>query len=242
MKQRNALVTGGTRGIGAGVAMALKAAGHRVALNYAGNADAAASFQDATGMPAFRWDVADGEACRKGIAQVEEAIGPVDILVNNAGVASAVPFHRMDAATWNRTIDVNLNSLFNMCRPVIEGMRSRGFGRIISMSTINAQRGEFSNAHYAASKAGVLGFTRALAQEGAARNITVNAIAPGYVETGMSMAIPAAILEQTIRRQIPAGRLAQVDEIARIVVFLAAEEAGFITGATINASGGQLML
>ncbi|MCB1475095.1 MAG: 3-oxoacyl-ACP reductase [Rhodobiaceae bacterium] len=240
--ERTALVTGGTRGIGAGVARALLAAGHRVAVSYAGNDTAAAAFEQETGIPAFRWDVADGVACRKGIARVEDVLGPIDILVNNAGIASAAAFHRMDAETWRKSIDVNLNSLFNMCRPVIEGMRQRGFGRIINLSSINAQRGEFANAHYAAAKAGVLGFTKALAQEGAGRNITVNAISPGYVETEMSLAIPATVLEQVIQRQIPAGRLAAVSEIARAVVFLAADDAGFITGATLNISGGQLMV
>ncbi|MGE0232561.1 MAG: 3-oxoacyl-ACP reductase [Flavobacteriaceae bacterium] len=239
--QRTALVTGGTRGIGAAAARALSAAGHRVAVSYTGNREAAHAFNIETGIAVFRWDVADAEACREGIAQVEAVHGPVDILVNNAGIAAASAFHRMQPDTWRRAIDVNLNSLFNMCRPVIEGMRARGFGRIVNMSSMNAQRGEFSNAHYAAAKAGVLGFTKALALEGAGRNITVNAISPGYVETDMSRSIPPAILEETIRRQIPAGRLAQVEEIARIVVFLTGEEAGFITGATLNVSGGQLM-
>ena len=238
--RRTALVTGGTRGIGRAISVALKNAGYAVGANYCGNDSVAAQFTEETGIPAFKWSVADYNACAEGIRQVEEALGPVDILVNNAGITRDAPFHKMTPEQWREVIDTNLNGVFNMTHPVWPGMRDRGFGRVITISSINGQKGQFAQANYSASKAGDLGFTRALAQEGARKGVTVNAICPGYVATEMVMAVPEEIRNQIIST-IPVGRLGEPEEIARCVVFLASDEAGFITGATLTANGGQYM-
>ncbi len=235
---RVALVTGGSRGIGAAISVALKNAGYHVAANYAGNDEAAAKFKAETGIPVFKWSVADYDACAAGIKQVEAEVGPVDVLVNNAGITRDVPFHKMTREQWKEVIDTNLNGAFNMTHPVWNGMRERKFGRVITISSINGQKGQFAQANYSASKAGDLGFTKALAQEGARAGITVNAICPGYIATDMVMAVPEKVRESIIA-QIPVGRLGEVGEIARCVVFLASDDAGFITGSTITANGGQ---
>jgi acetoacetyl-CoA reductase len=236
---RVALVSGGTRGIGAAVSIALKAAGYTVAANYHGNQERAFEFHRDTGIPVFRWDVSDYDACVAGIAEVETQCGPIDVLVNNAGITRDSMFHKMTLAQWNEVIGTNLNGLFNMTHPVWPGMRERGFGRIVNISSINAQKGQAGQVNYSASKAGDLGFTRALALEGASRNITVNAICPGYTATDMVRAIPQNVLEEKILPQIPAGRLGTPEEIARCVLFLVADEAGYITGSTLTANGGQ---
>ncbi|MFD1746290.1 beta-ketoacyl-ACP reductase [Rhizobium helianthi] len=236
---RTALVTGGTRGIGAAIALALKTAGYKVAANYAGNEEKANAFRDVTGIPVFKWDVSSYEACVDGIARVESELGPVDVLVNNAGITRDAMFHKMTPAQWGEVINTNLTGLFNMTHPVWSGMRDRNFGRIINISSINGQKGQMGQANYSAAKAGDLGFTKALAQEGAAKNITVNAICPGYIATEMVMAVPEKVMNERILPQIPVGRLGQPEEIARCVVFLASDEAGFITGSTITANGGQ---
>ena len=235
---RTAIVTGGTRGIGAAIAVALKDAGCKVAANYAGNNEAAQNFNAETGIPVYKWSVADYDACAGGIAQVEADLGPVDILVNNAGITRDAPFHKMTRDQWADVINTNLNGVFNMTHPVWNGMRERKFGRVITISSINGQKGQFAQANYSASKAGDLGFTKALAQEGARNGITVNAICPGYIGTDMVMAVPEKVREAIIA-QIPVGRLGEADEIARCVVFLASDDAGFITGSTITANGGQ---
>ena len=239
---RVAVVTGGTRGIGAAIAKALKGAGYQVAAVYAGNEEAAAKFKGETGIPVYKWDVSSHEACDAGMKKVEAELGPVDVLVNNAGITRDTMFHKMDLDQWRAVIDTNLNSLFNMCRPVIEGMRNRKFGRIIMISSINGQKGQMGQANYSAAKAGEIGFTKALAQENARVNVTVNAICPGYIGTEMVQAMPQEVLEKRIIPQIPAGRLGTPDEIARCVVFLAADDSGFITGSTITANGGQYMV
>jgi acetoacetyl-CoA reductase len=236
-----AVVTGGTRGIGAAISKALAAAGYSVAAVYHGNDAAAAKFKAETGVSVYKWDVANFEACSAGLAQVAKELGPVEILVNNAGVTKDGMFHKMTPEQWYGVINTNLNSLFNMCRPVIEGMRERGFGRIVNISSINGQKGQMGQVNYSASKAGDLGFTKALAQENAAKGITVNAICPGYIATEMVMAVPKDVLEKAILPQIPVRRLGQPEEIARCVVFLAADESGFITGSTLTANGGQYM-
>jgi acetoacetyl-CoA reductase len=236
---RVALVTGGTRGIGAAISKALKAAGYKVAANYGGNDEAAKKFNAETGIPVYKWDVSNFEACSAGIKQVESDLGPVEVLVNNAGITRDGMFHRMTPEQWNAVISTNLNSLFNMCRPVIEGMRTRKFGRIINVSSINGQKGQMGQTNYSAAKAGELGFTKALAQEGARAGITVNAICPGYIATDMVKAMPPEVLEKNILPQIPIGRLGEPEEIARCVVFLASDEAGLITGSTLTANGGQ---
>ncbi|MGA2045296.1 MAG: acetoacetyl-CoA reductase [Roseiarcus sp.] len=238
---RVAVVTGGTRGIGGAVSKALAAAGYRVAATYHGNDEAAARFSAETGIATHKWDVADYESCVAGLAAVEKALGPVEILVNNAGITKDGMFHKMTPQQWYAVINTNLNSLFNMCRPVIEGMRERGFGRIINISSINGQKGQMGQVNYSASKAGDLGFTKALAQENANKGVTVNAICPGYIATEMVMAVPKEVVEKSILPQIPARRLGQPEEIARCVVFLASDDAGFITGSTISANGGQYM-
>ncbi len=235
---RTALVTGGSRGIGAAIAIALKKAGYNVAANYAGNDEAAKKFTDETGIATYRWSVADYESCVAGIKAVEDDLGPVDILVNNAGITRDAPFHKMTREQWNEVIGTNLNGVFNMTHPVWNGMRERKFGRVITISSINGQKGQFAQANYSAAKAGDLGFTKALAQEGARAGITVNAICPGYIATDMVMAVPEKVRESIIA-QIPVGRLGEADEIARCAVFLASDEAGFITGSTITANGGQ---
>ena len=239
---RVALVTGGTRGIGAAISRALKDKGHQVAANYGGNDDAANAFKAETGIPVFRWDVSDFDACANGIATVEAELGPVDILVNNAGITRDGMFHRMTKEQWYGVINTNLNSLFNMTRPVWEGMRARKFGRVICISSINGQKGQIGQVNYSASKAGDLGFVKALAQEGARAGITVNAICPGYIATDMVKAIDPAVVEKSILPHIPVGRLGEPEEIARAVAFLAGEEAGYITGSTLTINGGQYML
>jgi acetoacetyl-CoA reductase len=238
---RVAVVTGGTRGIGASISKALKAAGYKVAASYAGNDEAANKFKAETGINVYKWDVSNYDACVEGLKTIEADLGPVEVLVNNAGITKDGPFHRMTPEQWYAVINTNLNSLFNMTRPVIEGMRARKFGRIINISSINGQKGQFGQTNYAASKAGDIGFTKALAQESARAGITVNAICPGYIATEMVMAVPKDVLEKNILPLIPAGRLGEPDEIARCVVFLASDEAGFITGSTLSANGGQYM-
>ena len=238
---RVAVVTGGTRGIGAAISKALLAAGYKVAATYAGNEEAASKFNAETGVKVYKWDVGNYEACVAGLARVAEELGPVEVLVNNAGITKDGMFHKMTPEQWYGVINTNLNSLFNMCRPVIEGMRERGFGRIVNISSINGQKGQMGQVNYSASKAGDLGFTKALAQENAAKGITVNAICPGYIATEMVMAVPKDVLEKAILPQIPVRRLGQPEEIARCVVFLAADDSGFITGSTLTANGGQYM-
>jgi acetoacetyl-CoA reductase len=238
---RVAVVTGGTRGIGAAISKALKGAGYNVAANYAGNDEAAALFQKETGIAVYKWDVSNYEACAAGLAKVEADLGPVEILVNNAGITRDGFFHKMAPEQWLAVINTNLNSLFNMCRPVIEGMRNRSFGRIVCISSINGQKGQAGQSNYSAAKAGELGFVKALAQENANKGITVNAICPGYIGTEMVRAIDPDVLAKRIVPQIPVGRLGEPEEIARAVLFLAADEGGFITGSTLSANGGQYM-
>lgn len=238
---RTALVTGGTRGIGAAISKALKAAGYNVAASYAGNNEAAAKFKAETGIAVYKWDVASFDACADGVKKVEAEIGAIDVLVNNAGITRDTPFHKMTLDQWNAVINTNLGSLFNMSRQVIEGMRARKFGRIINISSINGQKGQFGQVNYSASKAGDIGFTKALALETARGGITVNAICPGYINTEMVQAVPKDVLDQKILPLIPANRLGEPEEIARAVVFLAAEEAGFITGSTLSVNGGQYL-
>jgi len=236
---RIALVTGGTRGIGAAIARALKAAGYNVAANYGGNDEAAQKFKAETGIPVFKWDVSSYDACVEGLKKVEAELGPVDVLVNNAGITRDAMFHRMKPEQWTAVINTNLGSLFNMTRPLWEGMRERKFGRVINISSINGQKGQMGQANYSAAKAGELGFTKALAAEGARAGITVNAICPGYINTEMVQAVPRDVLEKSILPQIPIGRLGEPEEIARCVVFLASDDAGLITGSTLTANGGQ---
>ena len=238
---RTALVTGGTRGIGEAISVGLKEAGFQVAATYGGNDEAAKAFTARTGIAAFKWDVGDFEACKAGVEQVEKALGPVDVLVNNAGITRDGTLHRMTPEQWQAVISTNLDSLFNMTRNVIEGMRSRGFGRIISISSINGQKGQFGQANYSAAKAGLIGFTKAVAQENAAKGVTVNVVAPGYIATEMVKAVPEEVLNSKILPLIPVGRLGEPEEIARCVAFLAGEDAGFITGSTLSANGGQYM-
>lgn len=235
---RVALVTGGTRGIGAAIAVALKEAGYTVAANFAGNEEAAAKFTAETGIATYKWSVADYDACVAGIAKVEADLGPVDVLINNAGITRDGMFHKMTREQWQEVIDTNLSGVFNMTHPLWNGMRERKFGRIVNISSINGQKGQMGQANYSAAKAGDLGFTKALAQEGAFKGITVNAICPGYIGTEMVMAVPEKVRESIIS-QIPVGRLGEPEEIARCVVFLASDDAGFVTGSTITANGGQ---
>lgn len=242
MTGRVALVTGGTRGIGAAISVALRDAGYRVAANYGGNDEAARKFHETTGIPVFKFDVADFESCREGVARVQAELGPIEILVNNAGITRDTTFHRMTPDQWRAVIATNLDSLFNVTRQVIEGMRERGFGRIVNISSINGQKGQFGQTNYSAAKAGVLGFTKALAQENANKGITVNAVAPGYIGTEMVRAVPQDVLEKKILPQIPIGRLGEPEEVARCVLFLVADEAGWITGSTITVNGGQYMI
>jgi len=238
---RLAVVTGGTRGIGAAISKALKAAGYQVAANYAGNDEAAQKFKAETGIPVYKWDVGDYDACAAGIKQIEADLGPVEVLVNNAGITRDGMFHKMTKEQWSAVIRTNLDSLFNMTHQVWEGMRNRNFGRVIVISSVNGQKGQMGQVNYSAAKAGDLGFIKALAQEGAIKNITVNAICPGYIGTEMVRAIAPEVLEKRIIPQIPVGRLGEPEEIARIVAFLAADESGFITGSTLSANGGQYM-
>lgn len=237
---RVALVTGGSRGIGAAISKALQAAGYTVAANYAGNDEAAAKFTAETGIKTYKWSVADYDACAAGIAKVEADLGPIDVLVNNAGITRDAPFHKMSREQWQEVMDTNLSGLFNMTHPLWPGMRERKFGRVISISSINGQKGQFGQANYSAAKAGDIGFTKALAQEGARAGITVNVICPGYIATEMVMAVPEKVRESIIST-IPVGRLGEPEDIARCVVFLASDEASFITGSTITANGGQYL-
>jgi acetoacetyl-CoA reductase len=239
---RVALVTGGTRGIGAAISKALKTAGYKVAASYAGNDAAAEQFKAETGIAVYKWDVANFDACAEGVKRVEADLGPIEVLVNNAGITRDTAFHKMTLEQWNAVINTNLGSLFNMTRQVIEGMRARKFGRIISISSINGQKGQFGQVNYSAAKAGDIGFTKALALENAKGGITVNAICPGYINTEMVQAVPKDVLEKSVIPQIPANRLGEPDEIARAVVFLAADESGFITGSTLTVNGGQYMV
>src|SRR6266540_4071667 len=239
---RVAVVTGGTRGIGEAISKALKAAGYKVAANYGGNDEAAQKFKAATSINVYKWDVSSYEACTAGLKQIEAELGPVDILVNNAGITRDTMFHRMKPEQWTAVINTNLSSLFNMCRPVIEGMRQRKFGRIINISSVNGQKGQMGQSNYSAAKSGELGFTKALAQESAKSGVTVNAICPGYIGTEMVQAVPKDVLEKNILPLIPIGRLGEPEEVARCVVFLASDDAGLITGATISAKVGQVMV
>ncbi len=239
---RVAVVTGGTRGIGAAISKELKAAGYNVAANYGGNDEAANNFNQETGIPVYKWDVSDHEACANGLAQVENDLGPVEVLVNNAGITRDTMFHRMDVEKWHKVIGTNLNSVFNMCRPVIEGMRERKFGRIIVVSSMNGQRGQAGQSNYAAAKAGEIGFVKSIAQENASRGITVNAVCPGYIGTEMVLAIPEKVMNEAILPYIPVGRLGTPDEVAKCVAFLASDDAGYITGSTLSANGGQYMI
>ncbi len=239
---RVAVVTGGTRGIGAAVSKALQAAGYKVAANYGGNDAAAQKFKAETGIPVYKWDVSSYDACVAGLKQVESDLGPIEVLVNNAGITRDTMFHKMAPEQWSAVINTNLNSLFNMCRPVIEGMRTRKFGRIINISSINGQKGQMGQSNYSAAKAGELGFTKALAQESAKSGVTVNAICPGYINTEMVQAVPIAVLEKAVLPLIPVGRLGEPEEIARCVLFLASDDATYITGSTLSINGGQLMV
>lgn len=238
---RVALVTGGTRGIGRAISEGLKAEGHTVVANYGGNDEAANKFKDETGIDVIKFDVGDYDAVAAAITQIEGDAGPIEIVVNNAGITRDKPLHKMDKEHWDAVIKTNLDSLFNLSRTVIDGMRERGFGRIINISSINGQKGQFGQTNYSAAKAGLIGFTKALALETAAKGITVNAVAPGYIATEMVMAVPEKVLNEVIIPQIPVGRLGEADEIARCVSFLASDEAGFVTGSTISANGGQYM-
>jgi acetoacetyl-CoA reductase len=237
---RVAIVTGGTRGIGASIAVALKDKGYTVAAAYAGNDDAARQFTDATGIKTYKFDVSDFDACKGGVARIEQELGAVDVLVNNAGITRDGTMHRMSFEQWNAVLQTNLSSCFNMCRCVIEGMRERAFGRIVNIGSVNGQAGQYGQVNYAAAKSGIHGFTKALAQEGAAKGITVNAIAPGYIDTDMVRAVPEKVLEKIVAT-IPVGRLGKPDEIAKAVLFLVDDEMGFMTGSTLSINGGQHM-
>ncbi|MFV3075191.1 acetoacetyl-CoA reductase [Niveispirillum fermenti] len=237
---RVALVTGGTRGIGEAISVALKEAGYLVAANYGGNDKAAQEFTERTGIPAYKFDVSDFEAVKAAVAKIKADLGPVDILVNNAGITRDTTIHRMTFEQWNDVIQTNLASCFNTCRAVIDDMRERNFGRIVNIGSINGQAGQYGQVNYAAAKSGIHGFTKALAQEGAAKGITVNAIAPGYIDTDMVRAVPPNVLEKIVAK-IPVGRLGKASEIARGVLFLVGEEAGFVTGSTLSINGGQHM-
>ena len=237
---RVAVVTGGTRGIGAATAIALKDQGNNVAAVYGSNDERAKAFNDETGINIYKWDVSDFEACMLGIAQVEADLGSVDILVNNAGITRDGTVHKMSPENWKDVIDTNLGSCFNMSSAVIKGMRERKFGRIVNVGSINGQAGQYGQVNYAAAKSGIHGFTKALAQEGAGVGITVNAIAPGYIDTDMVAAVPERVLEKIVAG-IPVGRLGRAEEIARSILFLTDDDAGFITGSTLSVNGGQHM-
>ncbi len=240
MTSRVAVVTGGTRGIGKAISIALKAAGHKVAANYGGSDEAAKAFNAETGIPIYKFDVSNFAAVQAGVAKITAELGPIDIVVNNAGITRDGTLHKMEQDQWQAVIDTNLGSCFNMCRAVIDGMRARSFGRIVNIGSINGQAGQYGQVNYAAAKSGMHGFTKALAQEGAGKGITVNAIAPGYVDTDMVRAVPPAVLEKIIAR-IPVGRLGHAEDIARGVLFLTADDADFITGSTLSINGGQHM-
>ena len=238
---RIALVTGGTRGIGRAISISLNDVGYKVAANYGGNDESAEAFKNETGIPVYKFDVGDFDACKDGIATIGTDHGPIDVLVNNAGITLDKPLHKMDPEHWEAVIATNLSSVFNTARNVIDGMRERGFGRIISISSINGQKGQFGQSNYSAAKAGLIGFTKAIALETAAKGITVNAVAPGYIATEMVMSVTEEVLNNKILPLIPIGRLGEPEEIGRCVVFLASDEAGFITGSTLTANGGQYM-
>ncbi|MBO6866009.1 3-oxoacyl-[acyl-carrier-protein] reductase /acetoacetyl-CoA reductase [Thalassococcus halodurans] len=238
---RTALVTGGSRGIGASISKALKDAGYQVAATFAGNEEKAAAFTAETGIKTYKWNVADYEESKAGLAQVEADLGPIDVVVANAGITRDAPFHKMTPEQWHEVVDTNLTGVFNTVHPVWGGMRERKFGRIIVISSINGQKGQFAQVNYAATKAGDLGIVKSLAQEGARAGITANAICPGYIATDMVMAVPEKVRESIIA-QIPTGRLGEPEEIARCVVFLASDDAGFINGSTISANGGQFFV
>lgn len=241
MMSKIAIVTGGTRGIGAAISQALHEKGFKVAANYGGNDERAKAFSEKTGIAAYKFDVSDYAACEAGIKRIQEELGGgIDILVNNAGITRDGTLHRMDQGSWQAVVDTNLGSCFNMSRLVIDGMRERNFGRIVNVGSINGQAGQYGQVNYAAAKSGIHGFTKALAQEGAGKGITVNAIAPGYVDTDMVRAVPENVLEKIIKG-IPVGRLGTASDIARTVEFLVADDAGFITGSTISVNGGQHM-
>src|SRR5438067_746088 len=237
---RVAVVTGGTGGIGRAISIGLKNAGYKVAANYGGNDKAAQEFHNETGITVFKFDVADFNACAEGVKKIEDELGPIEVLVNNAGITRDSTMHRMSYENWNAVIQTNLSSCFNMSRAVIDGMRSRGFGRIVNIGSINGQAGQYGQVNYAAAKSGIHGFTKALAQEGAARGITVNAVAPGYIDTDMVRAVPQNVLDKIVAR-IPVGRLGHAEEIARGVLFLVSDQAGFVTGSTMSINGGQHM-
>jgi acetoacetyl-CoA reductase len=237
---RVAIVTGGTRGIGEAISIMLAEQGAKVAANYAGNEERARAFSERTGIPAFKWDVSDYEACQEGVRRVEAELGPVDVLVNNAGITRDSTMKRMDHTKWQDVIDTNLGGCFNMAKAVFEGMMGRGYGRIVNIGSINGQAGQYGQVNYAAAKSGIHGFTKALAQEGARFGVTVNAIAPGYIDTDMVAAVPEEVLGKIVAK-IPVGRLGRADEIARGVAFLVGEDAGFITGSTLSINGGQHM-
>ncbi len=239
-KDKVAIVTGGTRGIGECISVELKNCGYKVAATYAGNDDAANAFKDETGINVYKFDVSDYDACQAAVKQIQQDLGDVAILVNNAGITRDATLHNMTHEKWQQVIDTNLSSCFNMCHAVIGGMRERKFGRIVNVGSVNGRAGQYGQANYAAAKSGIHGFTKALAREGASSNITVNAIAPGYVETDMVRAVPDAVLEKIIKT-IPVGRLGQPEDIARGVIFLIEDEAGFITGSTLDVNGGQHM-
>ncbi len=240
MTGRVAIVTGGTRGIGEAICLGLKDAGYKVAANYGGNDEAAKEFTARTGIAAFKFDVSKYESCVAGVKQVVDALGPVDVLVNNAGITRDGTMHKMSFDQWDAVIQTNLGSCFNMSRAVIEGMRLRKFGRIVNIGSVNGQAGQYGQVNYAAAKSGIHGFTKALAQEGASAGITVNAIAPGYIDTDMVRAVPANVLEKIVAR-IPVGRLGKASEIARGVLFLVSDDGGFVTGSTLSINGGQHM-
>ena len=237
---RVAIVTGGTRGIGEAISVGLKNAGYKVAATYAGNDEAAQKFTEKTGIPTYKFDVSDIAQCEEGVAQIAADLGPVDVLINNAGITRDGTLHRMSFEQWNSVLQTNLSSCFNMCHCVIDGMRERGFGRIVNIGSVNGQAGQYGQVNYAAAKSGIHGFTKALALEGASKGITVNAIAPGYIDTDMVRAVPERVLEKIIAT-IPVGRLGHAEEIARSVLFLVSDDAGFITGSTLSINGGQHM-
>ena len=237
---RVAVVTGGTRGIGKAISVALRQAGYKVAANYCGNDEKAKAFTAETGIPTFKWDVADYDSCIKGVADVVAKLGPVDVVVNNAGITRDSTLKRQSRAQWDEVMDTNLGGCFNMCKAVWDGMLERSFGRIVNIGSINGQAGQYGQVNYAAAKSGIHGFTKALAQEGAPKGITVNCIAPGYIDTEMVQAVPPNVLEKIVAK-IPVGRLGKADEIARGVLFLVADDAGFLTGSTMSINGGQHM-
>ena len=237
---RVAIVTGGTRGIGEAISIALRDKGLTVAANYMGNDERAKAFTDRTGIKSYKWDVSDFDSCQQGVRTVEEELGPVDVLVNNAGITRDATMRKMDHSKWQDVIDTNLGGCFNMAKAVFEGMSGRGYGRIVNIGSINGQAGQYGQVNYAAAKSGIHGFTKALAQEGARNNVTVNAIAPGYIDTDMVAAVPEDVLGKIVAK-IPVGRLGQASEIARGVAFLVDESGGFITGSTLSINGGQHM-